>query len=85
MGSPSLVRRMFRRDKRLPEMERLWVAVGGFFFSSARGDSSSIFGNGMAESISLDSEADVLMVARVNERHGDQTTRHENELVLLVA
>lgn len=68
--SPSLVRRILRRDRRLPDMERL-CDVGDFLFSNGLGVSSSILGNGMAESFSFSSDVGVLIVLqRSDERHG---------------
>lgn len=60
---------IFRRDRRLPDIERL-CELGDFFFSDGLGGSSSTAGNGMAESFSLDSEVGVLIVLRRDERHG---------------
>lgn len=69
--SPSLVRRILRRDSMLPEIDRLCV-VGDFFLSDVLGVSSSIAGNGMAASFSFDSEVDVLIMSRRDERHDEQ-------------
>lgn len=66
--SPSPVRRILRRERRLPDIERL-CEVGDFLFSNGLGVSSSILGNGMAESLSFDSRVGVLIMLRSDEQH----------------
>ena len=63
--SPSFVRSMFSRERRLPEIDRL-CAVAGFFFSLDFGDSSWMVGNGMGDSASFVSVAESFIVHQVS-------------------
>lgn len=74
--SPSLVRRMFRRDNRFPDIERL-CDVDDFLFSNGLGVSSSILGNGMAVSLSFESCDGVLISGQCDGRHGGMVLQTE--------
>lgn len=70
--SSSPLRRILSREKRLPDIDLL-CDEGDFLFSDCLGVSSSILGNGMAESLSFESVIGVLIMVQHNERHGEMS------------